>query len=87
MKREGRCGALLGVWCAIGLTITMVWAQTAATQFNRINLVVLNLSQFGEGRRWCPWVQGGIEEAGVCAGDQPCNGEEIRRASARFDAR
>jgi hypothetical protein len=37
MKREGRCGALLGVWCAIGLTVTVAWAQTAATQINRMN--------------------------------------------------
>ena len=27
------------------------------------------------------------EEARVFAGDEPCNGEEIHRASARFDAR
>src|SRR3989442_2539427 len=28
MKRYGRCGALLGVLCAIGLTVTVAWAQT-----------------------------------------------------------
>src|SRR2546426_9909277 len=29
MKRWSRCGALLGVLCAIGLTVTVAWAQTA----------------------------------------------------------
>ena len=28
----------------------------------------------------------GLEEARVFAGDEPCNGEEKHRASARFDA-
>src|SRR6266571_722703 len=28
MKRWGRCGALLGELCAIGLTVTVAWAQT-----------------------------------------------------------
>src|SRR6266704_950607 len=28
MKSWGRCGALLGVLCAIGLTVTVAWAQT-----------------------------------------------------------
>src|SRR6266699_2051347 len=28
MKRWSRCGALLGVLCAIGLTVTVAWAQT-----------------------------------------------------------
>ena len=28
MKRYGRCGALLGVLCAIGLTVPVAWAQT-----------------------------------------------------------
>jgi hypothetical protein len=28
----------------------------------------------------------GLEEARVFAGDEPCNGEEKRHASARFDA-
>src|SRR5215813_10596527 len=44
----------------------------------------LNLSQFVEGRRWWPWAREGREAAYVFAGDEPCTGEEICRASARF---
>jgi hypothetical protein len=47
----------------------------------------LNLEEFGEGRRGCPWARGGIEEAHGCAGDQPGNGAERRHTSASFDAR
>src|SRR6266849_9439087 len=36
-------------------------------------------------KRW-PWAREGLEEARVFAGDEPCNGEEIRRAPARFYA-
>jgi hypothetical protein len=46
----------------------------------------LNVEQFGEGRRWCPWARGGLKEAHVFAGDQPCNGEETHPVRARFDA-
>src|SRR5215831_2708492 len=46
----------------------------------------LNLSQFVEGRRWCPWAREGLEEAHVFAGDEPGNGEEIHHASTRFYA-
>src|SRR2546421_11422773 len=46
----------------------------------------LNLSQFVEGRRGWTWAREGREEAHVFAGDKPCPGEEIHRASARFDA-
>ena len=46
----------------------------------------LNLSQFVEGRRWWPWAREGHEAAYVFAGDEPGTGEEISRASARFDA-
>jgi hypothetical protein len=46
----------------------------------------LNFEQFVEGRRWWPWAREGLEEARVVAGDEPCNGEERRRASVRFDA-
>jgi hypothetical protein len=46
----------------------------------------LNFSQFVAGRRWWPWAREGIEAARVFAGDEPCHGEEIRRASARLDA-
>jgi hypothetical protein len=44
----------------------------------------LNLSQFVEGRRWCPWAREGLEETRVFAGYVSYNGEEIRRTSARF---
>ena len=47
----------------------------------------LHFSQCVEGRTWGPWARGGIEEARVFAGDQLCNGEEIRHVPARFDAR
>ena len=47
----------------------------------------LNLSQFVEDRMGYPWARGDIEEARVFAGDQPHNGEEVRRASSRFDVR
>jgi hypothetical protein len=46
----------------------------------------LSFSQFVEGCGWCPWAREGVEEARVFAGDELCHGEEIRRASARFDA-
>jgi hypothetical protein len=46
----------------------------------------LNVSPFVEGRRWWPWAGEGLAEARICAGDEPCHGEEIRRAFARFDA-
>ncbi len=46
----------------------------------------LNLEQFGVGRRWCPWARGGLKEAHVFAGDQPCNGEETHHVLASFDA-
>ncbi|MFL5588926.1 MAG: hypothetical protein ACJ8DI_14915 [Ktedonobacteraceae bacterium] len=46
----------------------------------------LNFSQFVAGRRWWPWAREGLEEARGFAGDEPCYGEEIRRASARFYA-
>ena len=47
----------------------------------------LNFSQFVEGRRWWPWAREGREAAYVFAGDEPCTGEKIGRASARFDVR
>jgi hypothetical protein len=46
----------------------------------------LNFSQFVEGRRWGPWVREGLEDADVVAGGEPCIGEAIHRASARFYA-
>jgi hypothetical protein len=46
----------------------------------------LNLSQFVEGQRWCPWAREGLEKAHVFTSDEPCNREEIHRASARFYA-
>jgi hypothetical protein len=46
----------------------------------------LNFSQFVEGRSGWPWAREGRETAYVFAGDAPCAGEEIGRASARFDA-
>lgn len=46
----------------------------------------LNFSQFVEGRRWGPWAREGSEEAYVFAGEAPCHGGEICRATARFDA-
>ena len=46
----------------------------------------LNFSQFVESRRWWPWAREGREAAYVFAGDAPCTGEEIGRASARFYA-
>jgi hypothetical protein len=46
----------------------------------------LNFSQFVEGRRWWPWARKGLEAARVFAGAEPCHGEEIRHASARFYA-
>jgi len=46
----------------------------------------LNFSQFVEGRSWWPWAREGRETAYVFAGDGPCAGEEIYRASAKFDA-
>ena len=49
-------------------------------------LWALNLSQFVEGRRWCPWAREGIEEVRVFAGDEPCHREETHRASARLYA-
>ena len=44
-------------------------------------------SQCVEGRRGCPWARGGLEATRGFAGDQPGNGEERHRASARIDAR
>jgi hypothetical protein len=38
------------------------------------------------GRRWWPWAREGLSEAHVFAGDEPCTGEEIYRAFARFYA-
>ena len=46
----------------------------------------LNFSQFVECRSWWPWAREGRETAYAFAGDEPCTGEEIGRASARFDA-
>jgi hypothetical protein len=46
----------------------------------------LNFSQFVADRRWWPWAREGLEEARGFAGDEPCHGEEICRASARFYA-
>jgi hypothetical protein len=46
----------------------------------------LNFPQFVAGRRWWPWAREGLEEAHGFAGDEPCHGEEIRRASTRFYA-
>jgi hypothetical protein len=46
----------------------------------------LNFSQFVEGRRWWPWAREGLEEVRVFAGDEPCNGAERCRASARLYA-
>src|SRR4030095_883285 len=45
-----------------------------------------NFEQFVEGRRWWPWAREALSEAYVFAGDAPCTGEEIYRASARFYA-
>jgi len=46
----------------------------------------LNLEQFVEGRKRCLWAREAIDEAHVVAGDELCNDEERRRASARFYA-
>ena len=87
MQREGRGGALVGVWCALGLMITVAWAQTAVAQCNRINWLRSIYCSLEK-------VEGGVhrhEEASQrrtsVQADQPCNGEEICRASARCDAR
>ena len=47
----------------------------------------LNFEPCVEGRRWYPWAREGLEATRVVAGDEPRNGAEIRRISARFDAR
>src|SRR5215813_5971334 len=46
----------------------------------------LKLSQFVERRRWWPYAREGIAETSVLAGDEPCQGEAIRDATARFNA-
>src|SRR6266581_5056006 len=51
------------------------------------NNASLNFSQCVEGRRWGPWARAGIEAARVVAGTEPCHGEELHRAAARFYAR
>jgi hypothetical protein len=58
----------------------------SSIETTKYSIKTLNLLQFVEGRRWCPWVREGLEEARVFAGDEPCHGEERRRASARFYA-
>src|SRR5262245_50645450 len=37
---------------------------------DNIKAQALNLQQFVEGRRWCPWAREGLEEARVFAGDK-----------------
>jgi hypothetical protein len=49
-------------------------------------LASLNFSQCVEGRRWGPEAREGLEEARVFVGDEPCNGEQRHRTSARCDA-
>jgi hypothetical protein len=56
----------------LGVSVSVYALQTAT----------LNFEQFVEGRRWCPWAREGLEEARVFAGDAPCHGEKIGRASA-----
>src|SRR5262249_13637944 len=46
----------------------------------------LNLSQFVEGRRWCPQAREGIEETRVVAGNELYNNVEIHRTCPRFYA-
>jgi hypothetical protein len=53
----------------------------------RGNAWSLNVSQCVEGRRWYASAREGLEETHVFAGDEPCHGEERRRASTRIDAR